>query len=397
MCVLRVMRLAAFCVGAMIACPASFAAGDAAETCLTTDNFHHTKTAIAACTEALQGPVVGANVRAKILLAQGEAFYWAGQQGLAIHALDEALKLDPKFEDAQVLRAWAEDDSGLRAKAIADVQEVLSNNPENARALYALGSFLLDPNDPEDAISAFKMALVIDPDYHIARSELARVYSDYADEGEKALSQYERLSAAGPEKLAAVRFGNSLGNAFDFYALTRYNLGLQRNKLLRFMDALEDFDWLVANYPEDWRAYEQRGWARFYLGDYSGARADADAVIQRDARCECGWLLRLEVLVRLKQNAEAMAAAQSLLLGPTTEEGRGVALFYRGYLHKLARNFGQAKADLETASSLNPDIHRALFTQLIQSGYYKGGMDDPYSANASTALDDCLADAACMR
>jgi tetratricopeptide (TPR) repeat protein len=78
-------------------------------------------------------------------------------------ALTKGLELDPSSTDISTLLARAYQESGQTDKAMALIEKSAGANPQDARAQFNRGIFLLNANKNEEAIAAFEAATKADP------------------------------------------------------------------------------------------------------------------------------------------------------------------------------------------------------------------------------------------
>jgi tetratricopeptide (TPR) repeat protein len=100
------------------------------------------------------------------------------RQGKRTEAADlnaEILKADPNDTDAKGLAASFLLDKGDVARALAELQAVVTRAPENAVARYNLGRAHMARHEFEQARQSLQKAIELRPDYMIARLELGRL------------------------------------------------------------------------------------------------------------------------------------------------------------------------------------------------------------------------------
>jgi tetratricopeptide (TPR) repeat protein len=78
-------------------------------------------------------------------------------------ALTKGLELDPASTDISTLLARTYQESGQTEKAMALIEKSAGANPQDARAQFNRGIFLLNANKNEEAIAAFEAATKADP------------------------------------------------------------------------------------------------------------------------------------------------------------------------------------------------------------------------------------------
>jgi tetratricopeptide (TPR) repeat protein len=102
--------------------------------------------------------------------ASGRSHYANCQFDRAIADFDQAIALDPQNAEAYNARGLAYYAIADLRRAIADFDEALSLNPEIADAYYNRGSAFCDRGQHERAIADFNRALAIDPGLRLAEA-----------------------------------------------------------------------------------------------------------------------------------------------------------------------------------------------------------------------------------
>ncbi|HTQ39879.1 MAG TPA: tetratricopeptide repeat protein [Pirellulales bacterium] len=143
--------------------------------------------------------------------------------------------------------------------------------------------------------------------------------------------------------------------------------------------ALKDFEAALALNDKLWKAVQNRGVSRAYLGDTKGALADFDSVIQLNPNYANAWFNRGELKYAQGDVNGALADYDhAIQLQP------GDAGFYnsRGHANYRLGNFREALADYNRAVQINPDDALALVNR--GDAYREQGI---YGAAASDYRD----------
>lgn len=104
-----------------------------------------------------------------------EVLMHQGKKGEAAAVNAEILKDNPKDNDARGLSATFLLDKGDIAKALAELQAVVTASPQNFVAHYNLGKAHLARGEAEQARQQFQKAIELKPDYILPRIDLARL------------------------------------------------------------------------------------------------------------------------------------------------------------------------------------------------------------------------------
>jgi tetratricopeptide (TPR) repeat protein len=398
------VRLASVWIAAVIAVVMAGLAGsaraDAIEDCLKSDTYHEMNETYVLCSSALQQSDVPAETRTKLLIARGEAAYFAGQIQTASSDLDAALKLDPDNDKAHYRRAWIRIHLDQYQGAIDDVSGLLAKNADDADALFTIAYIFHDTDQWETkTLPAYRRALEINPKLHLARKNLATLLGYTMGRPDLAIQEYDRILSAGPKELREVRLWRWPGRAsYDFHGLIRADRAELQMKIEGAAGVIEELDDLVREYPDVPWTYVLGG--RYYKdkADWDMLRKNAETAMELSPidLGQHGQLL--EALYYLKRNQEGLDAADKMLGLPIFPEPDNAMKYYlRGFFHKKLGHKDEAIRDLETAFMLDPAALNAGLTQLMQSGYYTGKVDDPYSPAIRNALEACIIDPACPR
>lgn len=98
------------------------------------------------CDAALK-TAADAKEKAFFWFKRGEAFYWQGQLSQSLADLNLAIDADPRLVAAYIRRAWAYIQLQDWEGAYRDIEVVLTEEPRNAEALFAL-SYLYTSTEP---------------------------------------------------------------------------------------------------------------------------------------------------------------------------------------------------------------------------------------------------------
>jgi tetratricopeptide (TPR) repeat protein len=168
--------------------------------------------------------------------SRGVAWALNGQNDKAIPDYTEAIRIDPKYVAAYLMRAGAWGDKRDWDKAIRDLDEAIRINPAaaplGASAVYNhRGTMWLGKKDYDRAIRDFDEAVRIDPKFALAFNHRGNAWEDKGDY-DKAIRDYTE----------AIRLGlkdRRLDRADPSVFVNRGNLWLSKKE---YAKALADFD-----------------------------------------------------------------------------------------------------------------------------------------------------------
>lgn len=133
-----------------------------------------------------------------------------------LHRVDEAAKefaiaqrLDPANPDCLYYWALVERERGNISKESELLQELVTVQPDNYKAVYSLGVSLQEQSRDAEAISALRLALVIKPDYEPAIYLLSReLRKTDPEESQRLLQEFHAVQ----QKKSTLDQSKSLGN-----------------------------------------------------------------------------------------------------------------------------------------------------------------------------------------
>jgi tetratricopeptide (TPR) repeat protein len=370
---------------------------DDIQKCKTSDRYHNSVEAFYACDTALKQMNLSKEDRAELLLGRGEAAYFAGRFDLSSVDLDEALALNPNLNEAYLRRAWTRMRTNQYPGALQDITTLLSQDPDNVDALFAIGFLYKEsPEWERKTMPAFKRALELNPNHFLTRLNLASIYANYKHDYGAAIAEYDRILSASEEDLNKVRLWREPGfHTFDFRGQVRMDRAEAIYNLEDYPKALADLDKLVLDYPQIDEVFLVRGRVYDRLRKFGDALADAQTAVKLDPRWPAQRLLEIKSLFHLKRHDEALLSATRLIDETNIDFARGEALFWRGYINKALHHSEDSLRDFEQSFVLHPQWQWAIVTQLRYSGYYEGEVSDYYSEKVRNGLQACILDPEC--
>ena len=153
---------------------------------------------------------------------------------------------------------------GDRQAAIADLDKVIEQDPQDATAFYNRGLTYYDLKDYAAALADYARAIELDPQDAQAYNNRGLTYYDLKD-NDAALADYARAIELDPQDAQAYN-----------------NRGLTYYDLKDCAAALADYARAIELDPQDAAAYSNRGTTYYALKDYSAALADYARAIELD-------------------------------------------------------------------------------------------------------------------
>ncbi|MEP6851746.1 MAG: tetratricopeptide repeat protein [bacterium] len=317
-------------------------------------------------------PAVVASPLAVSLLALGDV------DG-AERAADQALSRDPDAIDVRRIRGLLQHRAGHHGAAVADLEAVLSAEPEDDQSREALaasatelGLQAADQGNHPTAVEWLSRALALVADDGRARqalTETLRRAGDYAaalHHADLGLSHHPDdawlLGTRGQVHLALDDLGRAeedLRRALDLdpsLAWARSELGDLLRTTNHLREALQHLQRVTHDVPDDARAWASRGAAEFSLDRYDEAVASLDQALALDPDYAFAHAVKGAVLCDVDEVAGARTHLdRGLELDPT----QAWALTQRAWLSLLFASSGTS-VDLERAHSARDDWAHAL-------------------------------------
>ena len=286
-------------------------------------------------------------------------------------AIAQAVFLQQQGKKDEAIKKW---------RAVALVTEGIDNDLA-ARAWFSVGYLLANP---EDSISAYDRAIVLDPPLsgiYTSRGAVKGALGRYED----AIADYDKaISLQTDDALAYYNRGNAK-TALEQRdeAITDYdraivldpslseaynNRGIAKGALGRYEDAIADFDKAISLQPIDAFAYNNRGIAKGALGRYEDAIADFDEAIQLKSDDALTYNDRGIAKGALGRYEDAIADYdEAIRLKPDY----ATAYINRGIAKGTLGRYEDAIADYDEAIRLQPDDVKAY----INRGITKAALD----------------------
>ena len=162
--------------------------------------------------------------------------------------------------------------------------------------------------------------------------------------------------AASTYELIRPKFRMAFVGLFLIYSLIL--IVQTRARCLVWHDSLSLWNDQIAKYPEHTEAYKNRGLVKGQAGDYQGAIADFDKVIEQDPNFSSAYTDR--GMARQLQH-DTIGALTDYSLAISKDNKQVLAYYNRGNLKLEMKYFNESLSDLNAALSLSPDDANILY------------------------------------
>jgi tetratricopeptide (TPR) repeat protein len=256
--------------------------------------------------------------------------------------LDEAIRLNPRFDQAFGYRGLARWENDDESGAIADWDEAIRLNPAQVKAFHSRGVFERLSGDLERALADFDEAIRLDPGFSFPYVERGQVWASKNND-ERALSDYNEAIRLNPTYAEAFFRRSLVGGGHDA-ARTRSDLDeairldpqhvyalMARGVFLQKMDdddgAIRDLDKALdlnqaSGFPPRasvFLAYLSRGQAHFSKGELSAAIVDFDEAIRLDPQSAEAFFWRAGARGRVDPDGQIADLEEAIRLDPTNK------------------------------------------------------------------------------
>lgn len=322
----------------------------------------------------------------------------SGNNDIALADLEQAINLNPENATAYNNRSYTYLNKGENDLAIEAADQALSLDRQQAYAYNNRGLAYSNKGDYDRAIADLSLALSINPQLVVAYQNRGYAYR-MKGENDRALDDYDeaiRLQSddaglynaranvyydKGDYDLALVDYNRALKLKPDF-AVVFSNAGDARSRRGEYDRAIADYNKAIGFEPKNAEYYTRRSQAHYAKEDYDHTIADATRVIELDPTNATAFNSRSSSLIFKGDYERAIAdATRAIELSPNS--GNDFNNRGRAYLEK--GEYSLAIRDLTHAIALDPKLanpyrHRGV-------AYLKTGKIDLARADLTKALE----------
>gem|GEM_PF-933685 len=260
----------------------------------------------------------------------------------AIADLNEAIRINPQDAMAYTLRGSTKFALGRYEEAVADHNDAIRINPQYDRAYAGRGIAKFRLSRYEQAIADYNEAIHINPqnDETYARRGTAKFHIGRYEQAIEDLNEAIRIN---PQKAMA-------------YVLR----GIAKVLLEKYEEAIADSNEAIRMNPQSAEAYALRGVANTLLRKYEEALADLNEAIRINPQNAMAYALRGSAKSKLSRDEEAIADSnEAIRLNPRTAD----AYWVRGMANREIGEYEKARADLQQALQLATEQDNQVLAQ----------------------------------
>jgi len=164
----------------------------------------------------------------KVLLKQGIALNDSGKYDQAIAKYEQAIKIDPNYQDAWYEKSYTLFTSGKEKQAIPSLEKVIQLNPSSAQAYDMLGSIYDDLKDSDKALNYYQLGIKADSTYQRLHFNLAITYYRLGKYAESEASAIKAIKLnpkhASSQRVYGMALYHQHKNAFAILAFCNFLL-----------------------------------------------------------------------------------------------------------------------------------------------------------------------------
>ena len=280
---------------------------------------------------------------------------------------DEILKTNPKDDDALVFRSQMQINSGDPSDAAQTLQAVVKDAPNNIQAHYALGVAFQKQGNLEHAVSEWREALRLNPNFLVAQRSIAEAAMQKGDMNslEDAANQMIRLQPGSPEGYALRALANINGK--------------------HYTEAEQDVHRAIDVAPQSAIGYTQMGNLRFVQNRYSDAAKAYQDALDRNTDSTDALRGLMSTYIAEKQVDKAIAAA-NVQIGKSPNNSGFYDMLGSALFHNKS-DLNGAEAAFAKSVALDKNNSDAVF-QLCQVRAAKGEIDQAIATGEQSLKDN---------
>jgi tetratricopeptide (TPR) repeat protein len=255
----------------------------------------------------------------------------------AVAQFSRAIRLNPRYTTAYLMRAYLQDLLQVYPQALADCNKSISLNPKYAEAYNRRGILKDDKlKDPQGALADYNQAISLNPKYAEAYNNRGILKQEKLNDPQGALADFNKAISLNPKDAAVY---NNRGI-------------LKQEKLNDSQGALADYNQAISLNPKEAVAYNNRGILKYdKLNDPQGALTDYNQAISINPKLAGAYNNRGVLKYQKLNNSQGALADfnKAISLNPKFAN----AYYGRGILKKNQLKDRQgAISDLRTAARI---------------------------------------------
>ena len=273
--------------------------------------------------------------------------------------LDEAVKLNPRFEEAILLLAELKIRKGVPAPAVDLLVPLIKERPQSAQAHYLLATAYLQQQKRDEALAVYRQmteSFPKDPQPPFLVGSMLLAEGQQAD----ARKAFEKSVEISPDYLPPVEKLVDLDIAEQQYAaaLARVEKHIEKN-------------------PKLAQAWALKGKIYFAQRDFTHAESDLLKAVELDPKLEPAYLLLGQLYVASNRQQEAIAKLSAFVETDKTVQAVP-AMTQLAMIQEQLKNFTAARDAYENVLSVAPNSALALNNLAVLYSEHLGQLDKAY-------------------
>ncbi len=271
-------------------------------------------------------------------------------------SLSEAIKLEPRFDQAKLLLAELKIRKGSPTAAMDLLEPLVKERPQVARAQWLLAAAYLNQGKTDQALGVYEQMAQLFP---------RDPQSSYLA-GRILLAQGERAGARKAFEKAA-----EISAAFLPATETLVDMDIADQQ---YGAAIERVQKQIDKDPKAAQAWALRGKIYFAQRNFKEAEADLSKAIELDPNLQSAYLLLSQLYVASNKEQQAIEE-----LNAAVEKNKTVpALMQLGVIHERLKHFAEARETYEKLLTAAPNFPPALNNLAVLYSEHLGQLDSAY-------------------
>ena len=395
-----------YLAGVLLSTCQVFASEDVVKQCLTASFYPVADDLINNCDVALRAPNLSEMTLADINLHMGSGMLYSHRYDLALGYFKSAIKQNSQLVEAYIGLGMAQYKKGHYLDSVDSLGNALAIDPNNLKAQFELSLHKYDVDrNCEVATTQFQQILEKDPDYYLARYNLAEFYKCSHQSETLGLEETEKLLEVGFEKLSLVPMLSRNGlRDFDLFTRLQIRHAETLANLGKYDLAMRDYDGALSHFPQSDYILVLRANLKVKSNNtFESALEDYEKALLISPNNVDALVGKVRTFGYLKRYSELIKFANYVIQKTPPFETEGWVYYWRGFALKKSGNKSAALQDVKKTILVGTEnIQKAIYNSLIQHGYLHADFSwmtkNPPNLSSKefvNALEACMVDPEC--